>query len=315
MFTNCKFIDNKATAIRAFQTDVIFQGNNTFDNNVGNFGTGVSLFTNSYMYLKPHTKLLFANNHAHTVGGAIFTDLTLEIPGMALPCFFQVLTEGVDDALSTIEVDLVNNTAGVAGSSLYGGYIDSCQAFNTNQLPAYRGGTGLATFKQIFHYNKSDPSVVSSDPVGVCFCSVGTNSLKPDCQNKRFQVTVYPGELFHLPVVLVGQVDGTVPGVIHSSFKTDKSTASLGSLQGSQRISTADCTLVNYSVSSTCSSETLMLVPEKAQVLNFPRHYKPAQLVVSFRECPTAFVLSKVSGKCDCVPILANHRAKCYIDN
>ena len=102
MFTNCKFIDNKATAIRAFQTNVIFQGNNIFDNNVGNFGTGLSLFMNSYMYLKPHTKLLFINNHAQTVGGAIFTDLTLEIPGMALPCFFQVLTEKVDDAYQHI---------------------------------------------------------------------------------------------------------------------------------------------------------------------------------------------------------------------
>jgi len=120
MFTNCTFIDNKATAICAFQTDVIFQGNNTFDNNIGHFDTGLSLFMNSYMYFKPHTKLLFTNNHALTVGGAIFTDLASDLPGMVLPCFFQVLTEGIDDALSMIEVNFVNNTAGLAGNSLYG---------------------------------------------------------------------------------------------------------------------------------------------------------------------------------------------------
>ena len=42
----------------------------------------------SYIYLKPHTKLLFTNSHAQTVGGAIFTDFVLEIQGIALPGFF-----------------------------------------------------------------------------------------------------------------------------------------------------------------------------------------------------------------------------------
>ena len=301
-FTNCTFINNKATAIRAIQNDVIFQGNNSFYNNVGNFGTGLSLFMNSYMYLKPYTKLLFANNHARTVGGAIFTDLALKIPEMALPCFFQVLTEGVEN---TTEVDFINNTAGVAGSSLYGGYIDRCAALNTDSL---------ATFKKIFHYNHSDPSVVSSDAVGVCFCS---NSLKPDCQNKVFQVTAYPGGLLRIPAVLVGQLDGTVPGVIHSSFQNGNSTASIGNLQESQRISKAECALLSYSVFSTNRSENLTLLPEKAQDLDLPGGYNPAFLVVSLRQCPTAFVLSNVSGKpkCDCTPILSQHHAKCYIDN
>ena len=115
-------------------------------------------------------------------------------------------------------MDFVNNSAGVAGSSLYGGYVDRCLALNK---PPY-SHAGHAIFRQIFHFNsKSDPSVISSDPVRVCFCSVGTNTLKPDCQseNRRFQVRVYPGELFRIAAVLVGQADGTVPGVIHSSFQ------------------------------------------------------------------------------------------------
>ena len=45
---------------------------------------------------------------------------------LTLPCFFQVPTEGQKEALviSTISVEFVNSTAGVAGNSLYGGYID-----------------------------------------------------------------------------------------------------------------------------------------------------------------------------------------------
>ena len=93
-FSNCTFIDNQASAIRAFQTNVIFEGNNIFRNNSGGLGAGLALFMNSYMYLKPHTNLLFVNNHALSVGGAIYTDLTLELPRLVLPCFFQVFTEG-----------------------------------------------------------------------------------------------------------------------------------------------------------------------------------------------------------------------------
>ena len=41
----------------------------------------------------------------------------LELPRLTLPCFFQVLTEGQGEALSTIAVNFINNTAGIAGNS------------------------------------------------------------------------------------------------------------------------------------------------------------------------------------------------------
>ena len=312
-FFNCTFMDNQATAIRAFQTNAIFEGNNTFFNNTGGSGAGLALFMNSYMYLKPHTNLQFVNNHALSVGGAIYTDLTLVEPRLTLPCFFQVLTEGQEEALvtSTISAEFVNNTAGVAGGSLYGGYI---QGLYKNGCTSFNGlGTGgLAAFKQIFHYNASNLSVISSDPVGVCFCSLtSANTLEPNCQIREHQITVYPGELFYIPVVLVGQMNGTVPGVVHSSFTNvyGDNTASLGDLQESQTTN-VDCTFLNYSIFSTNSAATLILFP------NFEfRDHKPALLVVSFHQCPPAFVLSTVARKCDCTPILAQHQAKCYIDN
>jgi len=79
-FVNCTFIGNQGSAIYAFQTDIIFQGKNTFHKNSGKLGAGLSLFVNSFLYLKPHTNLLFSNNKAQYFGGAIFTDLEVEIP-------------------------------------------------------------------------------------------------------------------------------------------------------------------------------------------------------------------------------------------
>ena len=65
-----------------------------------------------------------------SVGGAVYTDLALELQGLTLPCFFQVPTEGQKEVINAISVEFVNNTAaGVPGNSLYGGYIDGCQGF------------------------------------------------------------------------------------------------------------------------------------------------------------------------------------------
>ena len=308
-FTNCTFSGNQGSAVHALQTDIIFHGNTTFHNNYGNVGAGLALFLNSFMYLKPRTKLLFANNHAQLFGGAIFTDLEVEIPSI-LPCFFQVLAEDEEDFLNTIQVTFIDNTAGFAGSSLYGGYLDNCHGLGLHV-------SGLSTFKKIFYYNSSsDLSIISSDPTSVCFC-FGTTTLKPVCQkqNRSYTIAVYPGETFSISAVLVGQINGTVPGVVHSTFRDPDSSASLGELQSSQRINNTKCTPLIYSVFTLQNTEILTLFPEKMQVWGLSNYYANATVLILFKECPPAFILSPVSRRCDCTPILARHHAKCYIDN
>ena len=94
----------------------------------------------------------------------------------------------------------MNDFAGVARNSLYGGHIDGCQSFY--------GLGGIAPFRKICHYNTSNPSAVSSNVVGVCFCSLtSSNTLEPNCQKNPSQVPVYPGDWFH---ILTGQMNGTV---------------------------------------------------------------------------------------------------------
>ena len=40
----------------------------------------------------------------------------MELPGLALSCFFQVPAEGQKEVIGTISVEFVNNTADVAGT-------------------------------------------------------------------------------------------------------------------------------------------------------------------------------------------------------
>ena len=136
------------------------------------------------MYLKHSTNLLFVNNQALSVGGAVYTDLTLELPGLTLPCFFQVLTEGQQEGLvmSTISVEFVNNTAGVAGNSLYGGYIDGSKGLDTGRITGF-----YITTHEI-------PQRYLLIRVGVCFCSL--TSLEPKCQTKPLKSPSIQGSCF-----------------------------------------------------------------------------------------------------------------------
>ena len=111
-FLSCTFLNSKAVAIHVFQTNVIFWGDNTL---MWYFKTAVVVLVQGSivheLYLKPHTNQLLTTNHIPSVGGAVYTDLTLESPGLTLSCFFQVSTEGQKEVISTISVEFVNITA------------------------------------------------------------------------------------------------------------------------------------------------------------------------------------------------------------
>ena len=134
------FENSMDSVLDAFDSRLIFQGNNTFKNNSALVGAGIYLLQ-SYLHVHPHTNILFENNHAVYVGGAIYTE--------DQPCFFDIDLQRV---YKTINVNFINNTAGSAGSALYGS-LDCCD----NQL--------CEGFHSIFNiYNsEANPSAIVSN--------------------------------------------------------------------------------------------------------------------------------------------------------
>ena len=68
--------------------------------------------------------------------------------------------------METIHIELINNTAGYAGSALYRGSVDYCYVPN-----APVDWTGQKIFEKVFkikHFPE-DQSYTSSDPLHVCF--------------------------------------------------------------------------------------------------------------------------------------------------
>ena len=79
--------------------------------------------------------MLFLKNHAEHSGGPIYVkDYRVESfkKGDLPRCFFQIqdnyLTMSSDSSLEQLYIILENNTAQRAGSALYGGWVDYCQA-------------------------------------------------------------------------------------------------------------------------------------------------------------------------------------------
>ena len=304
-FINCSFIDNvEDGAIIAVGTNMIFEGNITFRGNRATQGGGIRLDGSSFMYLRPNTHIMFSNNYAAYVGGGIYVNPDVRRSAM---CFFQIDQLNTSNqsnfvpANMNIRIEFNNNTAESAGSALYGGNVDFCISF--------RNIGGQNFFGSVFQIQNTNdiPSAVSSDPYSVCFCT----GMKVQCQEQsRVKlVYTYPGALFHIPAVVVGQKDGTVPGVIHAIlFNTS---ALLGDLQESQS-SGKRCTTLNYTVFSPHPLEIIILSPEDIQASPIAS----SGVRVLLLPCPLGFMLTGFPPKCNCAEELQNHHIyNCDITN
>ena len=247
------------------------------------------------MYLLPHTHILFENNHALYVGGAIHSD----IRSWHDQCFFHVVSPELKD---TVDIIFINNTAEHAGSSLYG-FDGSCQF--------------LDMFHDIFNITntETDPSAIASDPGDVCFCREGKK--QPSCFGYDFpQIHAYPGQEFSLPLAVVNDRKtfhhGVVPGIIGAAVIQQDSIATLGLSQVSQASDKPYCQLFNYSVSSGKVAEAVSI-----ELFTEESYFdgKKRQVDVQLMECPLGFPLSQILGKCLCDSASYHYDVECNNNN
>ena len=152
-FVNCTFENNSESAIQTYKSEIIFQGYNVFKNNSALLGGGIVLIS-TRIHLRSHAHILFENNHANYVGGAMYIN-SAELD----PCFFTLDSQSTD-----VEVSFIDNTADFAGSSLYGIMAKCCTLYHAENSQMY-----------LIKTSNSDehPSAVALDPYDVCLCDDG----------------------------------------------------------------------------------------------------------------------------------------------
>ena len=182
--------NHNTTGLLAINNLIMFDGHSKFVNNSGIYGGGIALYGSSQLSLSQNTNISFVKNHASESGGGIYVSQFLDI-NVTTDCSFRVIPSHKSDDDKTV-LYFVNNTAGTSGDVLYGGKISDC--FNTLH------------FDQLFSYHPQQTglSLVSSDPIQVCFCE----SNRQDCSIKSIKITAMPGIDVNISIATVGIKDG-----------------------------------------------------------------------------------------------------------
>ena len=294
--SNSRIENSEVTAISLLKSKLSLSGTILIRNNTGIKGGGLVLCGSSYIYLHCSTRVRFIGNSAVTRGGAIFSET--QCRDSHPTCFYQYVPETnyINQARNLTHVPnchnstfvMENNTAGIAGMDIYGGNVASCYFHRI--IKSYR--VNADAFYRIFEVKKNVDghySTVSSDPIKVCVCD---SRKHYNCSKTEYvyPTKVYPGQEINVFVVLVGQLDGTVPGSVLINGKRPYSI-----------ISTNVCTRVPIIVMEGNQNY-------KLQVMNtgVPREESPRVLQntnflnvkVNISRCPVGFVLKK--GVCSC---------------
>ena len=300
----------KCSGLLAIGSNFIFTGETSIHNNSASSGGGILLCSDAIMFLQPYAKLTITNNHAfHTGGGICVEERCMISPPV---CFFQLdLNATINFALiSTINITIVNNSADHAGGQLFGGSIDYCYLIDS---PYHNQTTNesLPVYHEIFHISPNTSAMVSSPERQVCKCDAyGSGNYSKNCTRDYVLPSVYPGETFHIVGVLVGQLNGTLPGTVKATLVNPDSHYHLAETDTVQDINSSNCTTLNYTImthKAYTSNVTLKLEAKFVGDKSFAdrlKIFQPLLVTVSFKKCPVGFSLSTQSGKCECLSAL-----------
>ena len=273
------------TGLLGYDSHFIFDKICKFVNNSGILGGGIALYDSSHLLIKEHTNISFINNHASKSGGGIYVSqlVVLNIP---TNCFFQVIPNNANASLY-----FVNNTADISGDVLYGGNIDYCM--------------NKPDFDHIFHYpQQTGLSVVSSDPIQVCFCE----SDRQNCSIASINIMVMPGINVNISLATVGLRNGLTEGVIKLTISDSSST-----LQTDYNRIKSICTNVTFKLRSNSSLNTTQVYVTLERSVSEPLSDPLAKVIkVTIESCPIGFPL--VNDTCICNPELNSPSITCDIN-
>ena len=283
------------------------QNSMQFLHNSGSTGGAMALFDRSQLeFICAFATLNFTDNHATEVGGAIYVQdsgyfarqvVFLPIYAVSRLCRFRF----------NPKFNFANNTAQFAGSALYGGWIDTMSYLFTNVLAHLVN-------------DEDQPSLISSDPTRVCVCVDST----PNCTITEISVHLYPGQIYILSAVAVGQRFGTVPSIIQAQFDGTKSTGELDEVQQTQSLGHW-CTNVSFTVRSSAKREKLTLKNSMQDFqANTLRNYltwnqqllfETFEIVFNLRDCPLGFYFDHKTKQCSCQKNILDHNIECDLSS
>ena len=332
---NIAIYGNNYSGIVIVDSNLIVSGSIEIYNNNGSSGGGMLFCSNGVMFLTPYSIVNITNNTAeHAGGGICVEDQCLQSKPA---CFFQgdYNTTVNPEYEQTIQVYLTDNRAIYAGDQIYGGSIDFCYLVDS---PFYNVSRHMVDdskkmYAQLFTIEPNETYSVTSPQRRVCICINNTteknNSFYYNClyDTHTLEQPVFPGENFSISAVVVGQLDGIVPGTVYAKFKSQDSGIILPRGQAVQGTQGRGCTKLNYTIYTNHTPNVILtLGVQFTGDKSFEEHleyFKPLELRVNIKHCPIGFNLTKEKPQdwqeegyiCDCLERLKQQKFKCYISN
>ena len=312
---------NNCSGILALDSNIVIGGTVTISNNIGYSGGGLLICQNAVLFLKQGSTLNIESNRAHHSGGGILVEP--ECAQSKPICFYQFASrneKGFD--ANPIRINLINNTAKYAGDQLFGGDVDYCymiESMNNSEKSSLDVYIQLFNIQPNFTTVSKMKSSVTSMPRRVLFQDWEDNNSSINCSSDiHCSIEVYPGEKFAISAVIVGQLNGLVPGTVNTVINSNKH-SSLGKIDVLQCINDHQQKL-KYAVSSRENHVTLLLEIEQSVDYSVLAHIPNAEKVkieVMLKECPVGFELSQQPPyECICNRLFRDYgKITCNITN
>ena len=311
--------NNNCRANYANSSTIEIKGEVWIENNTAKavYGAGIYLTQNSS---SPVSQLLFnyknallhiiGNRDSHFGGGIAVQHGCRR----AESCFFKIKVNRYFHASSNITTPVIfmrDNTATVAGDTIYGGDLDHCKIniFFGKSLIKQQESTYFWSYFSIME--KYTSTAVASQPYKVCVCT-SNFSLEHSCKS-HYTVKALPGEIFQIPVVGVGQYNYASPSVIRGEL------IHVGALLDERR-TTQDtgltCSNLSYSIRTLSQNHSISLILSidtlSYQVSSLPT-LQLAKIEVNIQKCPHGFEINENSEVCDCTKFLLQAGVTCTI--
>ena len=286
-FEQIEVKNHKTTGLIGSNCLFTFDKESEFVNNSGILGGGIALYDSSKIILKELTNVTFINNHATESGGGVFVS-QVAAANIPIDCFFKVISNNTRAVFY-----FVNNTADISGDVLYGGNIESC-LFNKGH------------FDQFFKYpQQTGLSVVSSDPIQVCFCVSG----RQYCSIKNVNISAMPGINVKISLATVGLKDGLTKGVIKLTSSDDSY-----NVQTNNNRLNATCTNITFNLRPNHESlnTTKVFVILESSVSEPSVDILAKIINVTMEPCPIGFPL--INNTCVCRSELKTSFITCDIN-
>ena len=210
----------------------VSKGQLTANGNTANAGGGIAFGFSTFLDLQNSTEMHFINNNATNKGGGIFVEdsVTTALYCTSYDYFYKFMCFYQLEAEDTKQVHITfDGNVAALGDDLYGGMLGICKLGNTSQ-------NSSEVFDEITNMRQNE--TVSSNAFQIRTCN-GNESI-----NKK----VFPGEMFSIGVVAVGQRNGLSQGTAQVNILDSSNTVSLGSYNQSRQLVGPNCTLLNLAL-------------------------------------------------------------------